>query len=231
MIPRSSIESRCHPPEHRRTHQTPRSGLTGLLLLLLLLANPVGAAAVPASGQEQTERGILLYETGQYNEAIRSFTEAYRQLRRPKLLFNIAQAHRMAGRAAEAVVAYQRFLREDPDSPRRAEAEARIRELQAAMEKHRTPEPGGAQATREPPPPLNDAHPVLHPALQPITQEHVHPSHTPGRQAVHRRWWFWTALGISVAGATAGLVGGLLASRSASGQGLPPNIDILDLRL
>ncbi len=86
------------------------------------------AAMTPAqlSLKELTERGIGQFQSGQFDAAIESFSAAHVLSPNPMFLFNIAQAHRKAGRPREALTHYQLFLRKAPDSPLRPETEAYI---------------------------------------------------------------------------------------------------------
>jgi tetratricopeptide (TPR) repeat protein len=71
------------------------------------------------------------YNAGLYEDAARDFQAAYlaAEGREPALLFNVAQARRMNGQIAEAIMAYKAYLREAPTGPKRKLAEDRIEEL------------------------------------------------------------------------------------------------------
>jgi tetratricopeptide (TPR) repeat protein len=70
------------------------------------------------------------YNLGEIKEALESFREAYRLVREPALLFNIAQCHRRLGQHAQAAEFYRSYRREVPDSPNRAEVERLIGEME-----------------------------------------------------------------------------------------------------
>lgn len=91
----------------------PRAGLT--------------AAALVARGTERFRRG-------DYDEAIADFYAAYEQQQVPMLLFNIAQAHRKAGRGPDAMTIFEQFKQVDPKSPLLPEVDAYIAELKAKQE-------------------------------------------------------------------------------------------------
>jgi tetratricopeptide (TPR) repeat protein len=74
--------------------------------------------------------GKKAYEIGAYDEAIKEYGEAYRLIDDPALLFNLGQAHRLAGHVVEALRAYRMFLLKVPDSPNRSDVEALIADLQ-----------------------------------------------------------------------------------------------------
>lgn len=95
------------------------------------------AASTPAAGQEDGlnearrayEAGTKHYSLGEYDEAVALFRQAYDLSAAPGLLFNIAQAQRLAGRCAPALEAYKHFVRLDPTSAYRGEAEMQIAHL------------------------------------------------------------------------------------------------------
>jgi tetratricopeptide (TPR) repeat protein len=97
-------------------------------LLLLLLA--VGyVAAQPSPAETRFAEGEVLYKERKFAEAAAKYREAYELSKVPALLFNVAQAHRLAGQCREAVVAYETYLKEAPAAANRADAEARRDEL------------------------------------------------------------------------------------------------------
>jgi len=74
--------------------------------------------------------GRTHYDLGEYEQAIAAFKEAYRLAEAPGFLFNIAQAHRLAGDCAAAERFYRSYLRYQPDAENRGDIEARIEEME-----------------------------------------------------------------------------------------------------
>jgi tetratricopeptide (TPR) repeat protein len=133
------------------------------------------APSAPASADEPAprerarelfEQGQAAYDLGEYDRAVALLREAYQLSSAPALLFNIAQAHRRARQCTRALEVYRHFVRVDPDSPYRADAEAHILALAArcgedpaaAPAAPATPVPAPAvrlvePATQPPPPP------------------------------------------------------------------------------
>jgi tetratricopeptide (TPR) repeat protein len=60
------------------------------------------------------DAGLAAQGGGDYDTAITFYSKAYELFPHPVLLFNIAQAHRLAGRVDEAVKFYQNFLATNP---------------------------------------------------------------------------------------------------------------------
>ena len=68
------------------------------------------------------------------SEAADLFEKAFELKQDPAILYNAAQAHRLAGDKKKALVLYQNFLRLFGEQENRAEVEKRIVELKAAIE-------------------------------------------------------------------------------------------------
>lgn len=97
-------------------------------------ARPDPAARIPigddkAMASQLVDRGIAAQDAAEYDKAIELYTRAYDLRPHPSLLFNIGQAHRLAGRLQEARRFYERYLSAAPGG---VEA-ARARALLAAM--------------------------------------------------------------------------------------------------
>jgi tetratricopeptide (TPR) repeat protein len=75
----------------------------------------------PAAARAHHERGMAFYAERAFDDAARELEAAYALDPRRELLFTQAQATRLAGRCAEAVVLYRRFLATEPP-PQQAEA-------------------------------------------------------------------------------------------------------------
>jgi hypothetical protein len=99
----------------------------------LWLALGVGAAHAEAPGSAEAsahfERGVALVDTGEMDEAIAEFEQAYHSRPHPDVLFNLAQAYRAVGRSVEAARALEQYLQDDTgkNGKRRQQAEALLR--------------------------------------------------------------------------------------------------------
>ena len=115
-----------------------RSSLV-LLALALSLAPSVVLAQAGSSNEDRArehfETGAVLYADENYEGALAAFEESYRLRAVPVVLFNIAQTLRRLNRYAEAIDAYERYLREEPDLPaaRRTAVRSTIGELRRAL--------------------------------------------------------------------------------------------------
>ncbi|MFP2913262.1 tetratricopeptide repeat protein, partial [Pyxidicoccus sp. 3LFB2] len=112
-----------------------RSPLALALLGLLLLGLPSTARAAGESEAEAQARvrfseGNLAYDVGDFDKALKSFSEAYRLKPLPGFLFNMAQCHRQLGQYSRAAFFYRRYLALVPD----ASSGPVVRELVQEME-------------------------------------------------------------------------------------------------
>jgi hypothetical protein len=180
------------------------SALT-VLLVLGLFTNEGRAEDNVDAAREHYQKGKRAYDVGHFAEAAREYELAYAAKDDPALLFDLAQAQRMAGDRIAAVLAYKAYLRNAPDAADRAEVEQRIQELQT------TP---SAPSTTGPPPPMkvNSPPPTppevkSHPALQStVISTSAPPQHARPR---YKKWWIWTITGVAAGAAAAALAVGL----------------------
>jgi tetratricopeptide (TPR) repeat protein len=93
-------------------------------------AQKPGSRTAVRKAKKHYKKAETHYDVGEFEAAIKEYKEAYRLSQAPALLFNIAQAYRLAGNPERALYFYRGYLRDVPDAPNRADAE----ELAANME-------------------------------------------------------------------------------------------------
>jgi tetratricopeptide (TPR) repeat protein len=121
---RSSIHSPC------------RESRALSLALALALATPFPALAEEAPAVEEQAKsrfseGNLAYDQGEFDRALKAFSEAYRLKPLPAFLFNIAQCHRQMKNPSRAAFFYRRYLALSQGEPANADV---VRELIAEMD-------------------------------------------------------------------------------------------------
>jgi tetratricopeptide (TPR) repeat protein len=141
------------------------------------LAPPQGHQA---QTQEQTARrwfslGQAAFEAGAHAEAADAFLKSYAALPRPLLLFNIAQALRLAGRCQDAARYYAEFREAAPE-----QAPSDFSELEAEAQRCAEEQP---KANREVQPSLEPELSARPPVLVPPL--HSNASVTPAPIAIH----------------------------------------------
>jgi tetratricopeptide (TPR) repeat protein len=106
-------------------------------LIVLFLATQVAAADERSAAREHYAKGTTAFDLGQFDDAVREYTEAYRLRDDPVLLYNIAQADRLAGHKAESLHFYRIYLAKVPHASNRDEVAAKIAELQKTIEQEK----------------------------------------------------------------------------------------------
>jgi tetratricopeptide (TPR) repeat protein len=165
----------------------------------VIAAAGIGAAATPeqtARARDSFLKGQAHFHLEEYDEALKSFRDAYRFAPDPVLLFNMAQCHAKLGQTDEALRFYRSYLRRAPQAGNRGEVEKRIVELEREA----------ASAPRAPgPPPLapplvNAPPPQPPPLFGRLSPAPAPPPLEAASSPIYRRWWFWTGVAVVVVG-------------------------------
>jgi tetratricopeptide (TPR) repeat protein len=169
-----------------------RSGSSWLFIALPLLA--ASAAAAPSKQSEKedpTDTARVLfdsaqreYDLGNFEDALGSYSEAYRLMPAPALLFNIGQCHRQLNQYERAAFFYRRYLALEPNSP----DAPLVRKLIETMEAKQ------AELDRQKP---KESTPLQVPLTPDVTSERP-----PSGPTFLSNRWFWAGVGVVVAGAT-----------------------------
>ena len=105
------------------------------LFVVLALALFCGSAVADENEAKSLfTRGRTAYALGRFSEAAELFEKAFELKQDPAILYNAAQAHRLAGDKKKALVLYQNYLRLFGEQANGSEVERRITELKAAIE-------------------------------------------------------------------------------------------------
>jgi tetratricopeptide (TPR) repeat protein len=178
--------------------------------ILLLYASVASAKTREEEAKQHYEAGTTAFNLTQYDEAIAEYEAAYRLQADPGFLYNMAQAHRLAGHLDKAVRFYRNYLRLAPETPLRAAIEERIGELEKTL---------AAQQAAAPPqgtmPPAPSTTPIVSPPAIPVTLPPPttapevalveKPAPVDEATPVYKKWWLWTIVGVVVVGAVVGI--------------------------
>lgn len=174
-----------------------------VLLLASALANGAYGQEAPDEDVEAKARGLyeqaaLDYRLGRFSEALEGFQSALAIVNRPSIIFNVAQCHRLLKNNEKALFFYRQYLTEwerqrpGEDPPNKAEVQEYIAILDAQVTaaKLAKGEPGDREIDLEP---------------APTTPPTVATTPPPEEEAtsVTETWWFWTLVGVGVAGVAA----------------------------
>jgi hypothetical protein len=110
-------------------------------------ANASTPATAPVSAREAFKRGEAAYSAGNYDAAVREWTNAYSVDPRPRIQFNLSQAYERMGRLEDAIAALKSFLETgNPDEdPTWSDANARLVALQQRLAATGVVVQGGAE--------------------------------------------------------------------------------------
>jgi outer membrane receptor protein involved in Fe transport len=112
----------------------------GVLALWLFAGNAMADERLEA--RRHFRNGMSLIAQGQFDRGIAELQEAYQIKPHPNVLFNIARAYMDAGRNAEALEAYRRYLASNP--PDSDGVRATIARLEALQSRPEAPKPADA---------------------------------------------------------------------------------------
>ena len=198
-----------------------------LACFVLVLAVAVTAAAGSARADNTADArahfqsGNAAYALGDYATAAAEYEKAFALRPDPALLYNAAQAHRIAGNKRRALLLYQNYLRVyGAQVSNRDEVLRHIENLRSAIESEHaaetspptTPAPLGGEGA--PPPPATTTPPpqtTAAPAATPTSNALV-ARPEPAEKPLVKKPWFWAVVGGSVlvvAGVAIGLGVGL----------------------
>jgi tetratricopeptide (TPR) repeat protein len=152
-----------------------------------------------ADAKAHYKKATAHFAVGEFSAAAGEYEEAYKLKPDAALLFNAAQARRLAGENEKAVVLYRNYVNLYPEARNISEVKeqiAKLQELIAAAQSAKTSPPTGTQepAPAPTPPPPTTPPPAetaqAQPAPQPV-------EHTP----IYKKWWLWTIVGVVVVAA------------------------------
>ncbi|QSQ20609.1 tetratricopeptide repeat protein [Pyxidicoccus parkwayensis] len=165
------------------------SWLLVVLLPLLAAAEPPKPGTPGKKDDPKAEARVLFdyaqreYDLGNFNDALSGYSEAYRLLPEPALLFNIGQCHRQLGQYERAAFFYRRYLALDPESPDAPLVNQLIQQMEAKQAELEQKSRSTALAV-------------------PLTPEAESKEQKSSGSAFLRSRWFWVGVGVVAVGAT-----------------------------
>jgi tetratricopeptide (TPR) repeat protein len=183
-------------------------GARAFIIALLVAWSATAMAEDRQAAKQAFEDGQKYYNLNQYGDALEAFKKAYWNYPEPTFLFNIAQCHRLLKHKSEAVEFYKSYLRNAPDTPRKAEVQRLIADLESAIAKEQTatnaPPLGTAPSTPSPPTAGATSAPATTSspggdsgaaATRPELVAQSTPAAEHNDRPVWKRGWFWGVIG------------------------------------
>src|SRR5262249_40640767 len=155
----------------------------------------VGVARANTADEARSlyEHGTALYALHRFAEAATQFEKAFELKPVPAILYNAAQAHRLAGNKARALELYQSYLRLFGGQPNTEEVRGHVRELQKAIDaEHRATTAPPAEPASIPPPRQTQAAAVD--AKQPSDTTTLLVTGERTSRPLAKRPWFWATI-------------------------------------
>jgi tetratricopeptide (TPR) repeat protein len=207
--------------------------------VVVCVASTARGDEAEAEARRHFEAGSREYSLGEFRKAAEEYKQAFRAKPDPVLLYNVAQAYRLANDPAQAIFFYQSYLRSVPDAHNRHEVDERIKKLQAQLKQNVSPPnstlrpdgqpvpateinpPSAPQEAAAPPEPaaaavatpLSPTTPAAPPSSEASAPTVAAPAavltDAPPKKPVYKKWWLWTAVGLGVAAVGVGLGVGL----------------------
>jgi tetratricopeptide (TPR) repeat protein len=207
----------------------------GVLASLIVMAIASVARAQPQrlnNAKELYQKATRHYELGEYDRAIEEYKRAYEISAAPALLFNLGQVYRLKKDPVLAVRFYTNYLRLQPNASNRADVEALIVEMRAAIEAQEK-ERAAKKAPPPSPPPPQPVAPAPRPATVTTTTPAPRPATvtppttttpTPPATARGKHWRaeLWSAGALAAVGVGATIAGITL--------GVQANSDVADIQ-
>jgi tetratricopeptide (TPR) repeat protein len=198
-------------------------------LLAIALGGRPALAAEPSGARRAYDEATAAFGLGHYAEAAEKYETAFSLRPDPALLYDAAQAYRLAGNRPRALELYRNYLRLYPDRQNADEARNQVAALTRAIEEDKAGAPrppvAAAPATAPPPAvtpivPVAAAPPAPSPALSAappsVTPAAMVTETSPAAEAPSSsggsRTWIWIAVGAAVV--VGGAVALVLATRS-----------------
>jgi hypothetical protein len=192
---------------------TVRAAASVFVVVFVVLATVAPAAwAAPASSKSQDVEARALYARGEYEKALQIFSTLFAEHGDPVYMRNIGRCHQMLRSPVRAIDAFREYLRRARNlSPaERTEVQGFIDEMEKLkQEQAAAQEPAPDKAAGAIDDPANSAEKPL-PASAAQAPEATSPSLAvtapqapPESPSVFSRWWFWTGIGVAIAGGTA----------------------------
>jgi hypothetical protein len=106
--------------------------MAALVLARLFVTPPAWARAESEAARAERTQGTVALNLGHYDDAVEHLAKAYELTQDPVLLFQLAQAYRLGGKADKAIAAYSAFLRAAGGSARyRAQIERAAADIES----------------------------------------------------------------------------------------------------
>ena len=211
------------------------TGRARVVVLVLVAVLPFRAVSARPAEDRREVQARVLFAKGDYQSALDVYANLFAERGNPVYLRNIGRCYQNLEQPEKAIKAFREYLRRGHlKDAERAEVEGFVRDMQDMEKKGATAPPPTQSAAAASGGPPADTAPASAPAevMQappPVPADSNSapgatltasgtPEEEPAHASITSRWWFWTGLGVLVAG---GVVAAIVMTRSQAG-GKPP---------
>lgn len=189
------------------------------LLALSILAAPLGdAQADRRKARAAFKKGRGLFKQGKYAEAATELEKAYSLSPHPALLRYLGQTYYKANKPKKALEQFERYLKQAPQAPDRAQTESKIAELKQILAAAKEPDAGktGKAGDKKPDPKI-DLRPTGEDTEMPDVFKKPKPAgeSSSGGGPSFITIAKWTSVGLAAAGLVMGITFNALANSKA----------------
>jgi tetratricopeptide (TPR) repeat protein len=193
-----------------------------LLIAAILALGPTAAradAGEEAKARQLYKSGMKAYDVGDFDGALKLYSDAYKLASLPGFLFNIAQCHRQLANYERAAFFYGRFI--DTSKPKAMNVDLAT-QLLAEMKTKQSEKAAAEKAKAEDDARKED---VRREELKKLDAPLVSNLVVPGSELppppppplleetpTYKKWWFWTLVSVAVAAAAGGATVAVIAS-------------------
>jgi tetratricopeptide (TPR) repeat protein len=167
-----------------------------IVALVVLVGSGAALAERASDARAHYQRATAHFAVGDFAEAAEEYQAAYKLKQDPALLYDAAQAFRLAGKPEKALILYRNYVQLYPREPNIGEVQEQIVKLKSAISAADSAKNNPPTATAEPVGAASSASP------EPIAE-------APRKPPLYKKWWVWTIAGGVAAGVAIGLGVGL----------------------
>lgn len=205
-----------------------------LALPLFVCLSPCFAFADSAEARQHYEKATAHFAVGEFGEAAAEYQAAFKEKPDPALLYDAAQAYRLANNPEKALILYRNYMQLYPNEPNISEVRAQIEKLKDAVAAADKTKSGPPTGTNEPKQIATQANPSE--STAPVATEHPEPRPSASIEGVrsvradrpaqsmpvYKKWWLWTAVGVVLTGGV--VVAAVLATQSRGTWSNAPDV-------
>jgi tetratricopeptide (TPR) repeat protein len=174
--------------------------IAAALAAVLLCAAGVARADEISEARQHYQRAQTHYAVAEFADAAREYQEAYKLKPDPALLYNAAQASRLAGLHRQALLLYKNYVNFYPRERNVADARAHVARLEPLVAQEEQAKNAPPTATTEPRMGGGGTSAAPTEPREAVAAAPVRPAAGGERRPVYKAWWLWTIVGVVVVG-------------------------------